>query len=142
MARGVQDYKATRDDMVYVFFSVFISKANKNRVSASPSAADQQTKFTSYKMKEGFICAVRRMLFSIILIILFCSLFTDREDERNVMCYVKLAHQIRALDATFDKMGQSFSKASGIWESMQRSGGAAHYLIRASRRVWVVRSPA
>ncbi|KAI1501038.1 hypothetical protein F5X99DRAFT_429001 [Biscogniauxia marginata] len=114
------------------------SVRNDSVESGSTEAENEQSSYTSGKKTEGSIHLARKLCCCVIICIALCLLFGGEKDSAYLVCYVKLGNQVRALDATFDKMVQSFSKASSIFSLMGGPDGVLSHITAACERVWEV----
>ncbi|KAK3934399.1 hypothetical protein QBC46DRAFT_273867 [Diplogelasinospora grovesii] len=120
--RMLQGLKSKRDDAVE---------------GCAPERDNLQICYTAaMKSRERFRRVWKLLLFAGVCVLLLLA----TSSENTAVC-IRLGHQIRSMDETYEKMVQSFPKASRVLEAMRETGGITAHIVFACERVWQVRPP-
>lgn len=94
----------------------------------------QDSYTAAMKVREISRCYRKLLLLTGVAVFFFLA-----ASNGNVPMCIKLGHQIRSMDETYDKMVQSFPKALGIIKAIRQTGGIMSHLPAACERAWLVR---
>lgn len=83
--------------------------------------------------------AIFRSVWNVILSLGIVITFLFVKDARNFANYVRLAHQIRSLDDTYEKIAKSLPEASKIMNEMKISDGITQKFYEACMQITEVR---
>ncbi|KAK3935208.1 hypothetical protein QBC46DRAFT_272234 [Diplogelasinospora grovesii] len=113
------------------------SKRDDALEGCTPERDDIQICYTAaMKSRERFRRVWKLLLFTGVCVLLLLA----TSSENTAVC-IRLRHQIRSMDETYEKMVQSFPKASRVLEAMRETGGITAHILVACERVWQVRPP-
>jgi hypothetical protein len=134
--RVVQARKSAREDKVYVCLPFAMSRRLiKTSESVSPDANQQQTLYTmAMKTQDGLRRYWKGLLFAVVL-----TLLLKLGRGNNVALCLRLWHQVRSKDETYNKTFQAWPKASRIGSTMKGGNGVVSLVLEACTRVWAVR---